>query len=236
MSKVIVWIGAIFTPIGLVFAGIGAWAYLEDRSLAESGLRAQGTVIEMVGSRDSDNGYTYRPLVEFFDANGERHTFTSRVGTNPPDHSTGETVEVIYAPGSPQNAMLDSFSDRFLLPLIFGGLGTVFAAIGGGLLFGWIRHRAIVARLRASGLPIQAKFLECYRDTSVRVNGRSPFRVVCQAIHPGTGKLQSFKSDPIWIDLTDRLAGRQLRVFVDPARPKHHSVDLSTIVDESDMG
>lgn len=235
MSKVFVWIGAIFLPLGLVFAGLGGWLYLEDRSLAATGARARGTVIEMVSNRDSDGDYTYRPVVEFHDSGGERHAFTGSVGSNPPSRSTGETVDVIYQPWSPENATIDSFFDRFFLPFVFTGLGTLFAGIGGGLLVAWFRRRRIIAQLHASGLPIQAKFVECYQDTSTRVNGRSPWRVTCQATHPATGKLQSFKSDPIWVDPTERMHGRDLRVLVDPARPKHYFVDLSPYLDESAM-
>lgn len=235
MSKVFVWLGGIFAAVGLVFVGGGGWIYLADRELAANGVHAQGTVIDVVGSRDSDGDHTYRPVVEFLDEGGTRHEFTGKVGSNPPAHSTGESVDVIYSPWSPADAMIDSFVDRLLLPLAFGGFGAVFAAVGGGMLFAWFRRRKIVARLIASGMPIEAKFVDCYRDTSVKVNGRSPYRVTCQATHPATGKLQSFKSDPIWADPTERLAGRELRVLVDPARPKHYYVDLSPWLDESAM-
>ena len=44
---------------------------------------------------------------------------------------------------------------------------------------------------------------------SVKVNGRSPYRVTCQANHPATGKLMSFKSDAIWADPSEKLAARE---------------------------
>ena len=235
MGKTAAWIGAIFGSVGLVFAAVACWLYLADRSVAAGGVHPQGTLVEMVGSRDSDGSYSSRPVVEFVAADGTRHRFASSVSTSPPAYSVGQRVDVIYPPGAPEDAILDGFVDRFLLPLIFGGIGTLFAAIGGGLVFAWLRRRRIVARLRASGLPIQARFVECYRDTSVKLNGRSPFRVVCEAVHPGTGKLHSFRSDPIWVDLSERLAGREVRVFVDPARPRQHAVDLSAQLDESAM-
>jgi hypothetical protein len=235
MGRVWIWVGGVFAAIGLLFVAIAAWLYLNDRSFAAGGERAPGVVIEMAGSGGSD-GYSYRPVVEFRDAQGQRHVFTSSVSSNPPRYSRGEAVEVIYAPASPDEAVIDSFLDRFFLPLMFGGLGTLFAAIGLGLLSAWLRGRRIAAQLRASGLPIQARVVECYRDTSVQVNGRSPWRVACQATHPATGKLHSFLSGPVWIDPSAELAGREVRVFVDPARPKRHLVDLSPYFDEDDLG
>lgn len=236
MGKVVVWVGGIFAAVGLVFAAGAALVFVKDRSFAESGVRAPGTVIEMIGSSDSDGGYTYKPVVEFRDSDGQRHVFASSVSSSPPQYSTGEAVTVIYAPGAPERAIIDSFVDRFLMPLIFGGLGTVFAIIGLGMLFARLRGRQIAAQLRASGLPIQAKVTECYRDTSVQVNGRSPWRVLCQATHPADGKEHSFTSESVWVDPSERLTGKEVRVFVDPARPGRHLVDLTPYFGEDELG
>ena len=234
MSRALNWIGGIFFAFGMVFAGIGAWTYISDLDLVENGARAQGTVVGMDRRYDSDSGSTYRPIVEYRDEGGTQHRFVSSVGSSPPAFDRGEQVEVIYDPWSPEDAIIDSFTTRYLLPLAFGGFGLVFGGIGGGMLFWVIRRKRIVARLKERGLPISAKFIECYRDTSTKINGRSPFRVVAQATHPATGKLTSFKSDPIWLNLSDALEGKELRVLVDPAQPKHHFVDLSEYVSEDE--
>lgn len=236
MGRVLVWIGGIFATLGVVFVVGAGLVYFKDRSFAESGTRAEGTVVEMIASRDSDGDYTYKPMVQFRDAEGLSHVFTSSVSSSPPQYSTGEAVTVIYAPTSPDRAVIDSFVDRFLMPLIFGGVGTVFAAIGFGLLLARLRRRQIDAQLRASGLPIQAKVTECYHDTSVQVNGRSPWRVVCQAPHPIDGKVHSFTSAAVWVDPGPTLAGKEVRVLVDPARPARHLVDLTPYFGEDELG
>lgn len=215
MGRVVFWIGGIFAAVGLVFAIGAAIVFLKDRSFAANGVRAPGTVIEMIGSRDSDDGYTYKPVVEFRDADGQPHVFSSSVSSSPPQYSTGEAVTVIYAPGSPDRAIIDSFVDRYLMPLIFGGLGTLFTIIGFGILFARVRGRQIAAQLRASGLPIQAKVTECYRDTSVQVNGRSPWRVLCQATHPADGKVLY---ERVGVGRSERAARRQGRAGVRRSR------------------
>jgi len=234
MSKALNWIGGIFFAFGLTFAAIGGWVYFDDLDLVNNGARAPGTVIDLEGRRDSDGDTVYSPVVEFHDQSGAMHRFTGNVASSPPSFTRGEQVEVIYDPWSPGLAMIDSFSTRFLLPLAFGGFGLVFGGIGGGILVWVIRRKRIVARLKQSGLPISAKFVECYHDTSTRINGRSPFRVVAQATHPATGKLTSFKSDPIWLDLSEVLMGKDVRVLVDPQEPKNHFIDLSKFVSEDE--
>jgi len=232
MPRLFAWIGAAFLAFGLVFAIIGLWTWGSNRALAESGTRTTGTVIDLARRHDSDSGSTYRPVVVFHDGRGTRHEFVGNVGSSPPAYSPGETVAVIYDPAAPRRAMIDGFMDRYFLSLIFGGLGGLFAVLGGATLFFFIRRRRIVARLKASGVPISARFIECYRDTSIKVNGRSPWRVAGQAAHPATGKVQSFTSDPVWVDLSEQLLGRDIRVLIDPARPRHYFVDLSEYVGE----
>lgn len=226
------WIGIFFFAFGMLFAGIGGWHFVSKLDLVASGVRAQGTVVSLESRYNSDSGTTYRPVVEFTDAKGTLHRFTGGVGSKPAAYSRGEQVEVIYDPALPGQAIVNSFTERFLFPLAFGGFGLLFAGIGGGILgYRWHRRR-VIDRLRQSGLPISAEFLECYRDNRVKVNGRSPWRVVGQATHPATGKLTSFKSDALWVDPSDQLQGKDLRVLVDPAKPKRYFVDLSEYIGE----
>lgn len=229
-------IGGIFLAFGLLFTGLGSWFYLGDLDLAMSGDEAEGRVVSFESSYNSDSGTTYRPVVEYEDASGRVHRFTGGVGSSPKAYDRGETVDVIYDPASPEDALLDSFTERLALPLAFGGFGLLFGGIGGAILFfGW-RRQKIIAQLKESGLPISAQFLECYNDRSIKVNGRSPWRVVAQATHPATGQLTSFKSDPLWVNPGEQLVGKELRVFVDPARPKRHYIDLSEYISEEDIG
>ncbi len=232
MGKTGWWIGGIFTPIGLLFSGLGLWLYLNDQDLAAKGVRASGTVIQIVSYRDSDGETMYRPVVEFTDTAGSRREFSSDVSSSTSEFQRGEAVDVIYDPVAPENAIIDSFMERFFLPLIFGGLGSIFALVGAGILFTTIRRRQIVAALKERGLRINAEFVGCQLDTSIKINGRSPFRVFAQATHPMTGKLASFESEPIWLDLTGELERQQVPVLIDPTKPKRHYVDLSEWVHE----
>ena len=102
------------------------------------------------------------------------------------------------------------------------------------MLAAYFRRKRVVTHLRARGLPIDAEFLETFRDTRVKVNGRSPYRVACQAVHPATGQMRRFESDPIWIDPAGMIGDSKVKVLVDPTGPKHYVVDLSRWVDESE--
>ncbi len=234
MSSVKLWIGGIFTPMGLLFAGIGGAFYLADQALEAKGGRANGTVIALNRHRDSDGDTMYQPEVEFRDRNGTQHRFVSSISSSSPGVSRGESVGVIYDPDAPGDAKIDSFMQRYFFPLMFGGIGSVFALIGTGFLWSYWRRREVISDLKERGLRIEARFTRSYIDRSIQINGRSPYRVEAQATHPATGKLTSFRSEPIWLELTPILAGKTVPVLVDMQDPEDHYIDLDEWVSEGE--
>lgn len=234
MPKFAFWIGVAFLLVGVAMLAGAGWAENSARRFEASAERASGTVIEFARRR-SDDGYTYAPVVEWRDARGTRQEFVGSAASNPPSYERGETVAVLYPPGMPGRARIADCTNRYFLPLLFGGLGAVFALVGGGIAFHYLRRQRQITRLKNAGLPIEARFLETYRDTSVAINGRHPWRVVAQGTHPFTGQLRRFESGPIWVDPAEALAGRNVRVLVDPHDPDGHFVDLAGVVDPDEM-
>ncbi len=236
MGKKGIWFSAFFAAFGLLFAAIGGWFWHSDAQLAGMGERAPGVVTGFASSYSSDGGTTYKPVVRFTTQAGEEREFTSSVGSSPAAYDRGEEVEVIYDPWTPEKAMIDSFTERHLFPLVFGGLGALFAVIGFAMM-GWqIKRQRTISWLKMQGTAIDAEFLDCYHDTSFKVNGRSPWRVTAQAVHPATGKLAVFKSEAIWANPAAFLQGKPVRVLIDPKNPKRHYVDLEQILGESALG
>lgn len=234
MPKFVLWIGLIFLAAGLALLGGAGWVEKSARAFDATALSASGTVIDM-DTRSSDDGYVYAPVVEWRDTAGTRHRFVGEVASSPPAYDRGETVAIRFPPGLPGKARIADFSNRYLMTLVLGGLGAVFALVGGAIAFFYWRRRRTVAHLKQRGIPVEAKFVETRVDTSITVDGRHPFRVVAQAVHPSTGKVGRFESDPVWVDPTDALAGGTVRVLLDPQDAGSHFVDLSRWVDEADM-
>ncbi|MEP2735011.1 MAG: DUF3592 domain-containing protein [Erythrobacter sp.] len=227
MPKAKLLIGGIFTPMGLLFSSIGGAFYLSDSTLDAKGGRATGTVVALNAKREDQNRTMYTPEVEFTDPNGQTHRLISNISSSTPDYRRGERVEVIYDPAAPKDAVIDSFMQRHFFPMIFGSIGSLFAVLGGWFLWSHWQRRQTIAHLQKRGLPIQAKFTHSYIDRSTEINGRSPYVVVAQATHPATGKLASFESEHISIELTPTLDGKTVPVFIDMNDPDEHYIDLS---------
>lgn len=85
--------------------------------------------------RDGKRTY-YSPVIEFKDAGGLDRKFYSSVGSYPPSHHVGESVALIYDPADPNNAAIDSFFYKWLLPAATGATGTIYLLLGiAGLVF-----------------------------------------------------------------------------------------------------
>jgi len=236
MQKPLNWISWIFATVGLAMAGGAFWAWSSSQRYLNEGIETTGRVIDLEYRDSDDSSGTYAPVVEFTDREGTQRIYRSSSSSNPPAYKRGEQVTLYYLPDEPERAMIDGFDDRYLLPAILGVFGLVFGGIGFGIIIYYLRQRQRNARLEKYGIPIQAKFVECYRDTSTSVNGRHPWRVVAQAAHPASGKQQDYVSDMIWVDLTEQLRDKRVTVLIDPQDPDSYGVDLDNYMHDNEEG
>jgi hypothetical protein len=122
----------IFLLIGLGLLGGAAFLVVDTRSDIARADKADGSVIALIGERDSDGDTMYYPRVRYVTRSGNPVEFTGSVGSSPAAFDVGEPVAVLYDPAEPEGARIDSFFQLWFAALILGGIGLVFAAIGGG--------------------------------------------------------------------------------------------------------
>lgn len=102
------------------------------------------------------------------------------------------------------------------MALIFSGLGLPFFLIGLGFLFKDAQNKKKEQQLRESGSRILADLVAVQFNTNVRVNGRCPFIIQCQAVNPADGKVYLFESKNFWYDPEPFLQDRpKIPVLVD---------------------
>ena len=227
-----------------VFLGIGVLLLLVSRCCCgttrarfiANADTAQGKVIELIEVRDTDDGsISYKPVVAYEAANGKSITFTASFSSKPAPYDVGESVEVLYAPGDPHDARIKGFSSLWLGPTILGGLGAVFAGIGGGML---LARRSGSAR-RNSSWPTAMPFRPTSRASSAtpvsKINGKNPWRITSQWLDPASNKLRVFHSENLWFDPTRFATAKAVTVLLDPKNPKRYHMDVSFLpeLDES---
>ncbi|MFF3492086.1 DUF3592 domain-containing protein [Streptomyces sp. NPDC002795] len=144
------WVVAGVSAFGGIFLVVGLILTWSSVSLLREADRTTGRVVALQW-RDADTGSSRTsrgrdepsayPVVEFATTDGTAHTFRSSTGSNPPSYEEGERVEVLYRADAPEDARINGFLSLWLLPLIFGGIGLIAAAVATGIaVFG--RRRA----------------------------------------------------------------------------------------------
>ena len=228
--KTLNFIKYIFTIIGLGMLVGTFFIYKNTASFLETAVTAEGTVVDLresSSSNSSSSSIMYAPVVSFKDDQGKTIEFTSSTSSNPPSYSTGEIVEVLYAPKTPQDAKIKGFFSIWLGAIILGGLGSVFAIIGFGFFINDVKKKKKNEYLKQYGTKIDTEFQNVGINTSLAVNGRNPFIIVTQWQDPATSKIHVFESDNIWFDPTAFIKTDTIKVLIDRKNPKKYSVDLS---------
>lgn len=143
--------GCLAAPVLLLLAGIffvvGLIIHQDTSQFLQRAARAEGEVIELRQTRDSDGDLLYRPVIAFVTQNGERVVTEAGSASNPPSHRVGDRVALYYDPASPDQIRLDSFSDLWLLPTIFIALSALFGLGGLSAIFSGVIKALIVGGL-----------------------------------------------------------------------------------------
>lgn len=117
--------------------------------------------------------------------------------------------------------------DELALPVIgavFALIGVVFVGIGVVLLHTCRRQRLQREELLRFGTRVTGTVADIGIDRSVRVNGRSPLRIMVQVQHPHTGMTQILRGPSVWE--TSLSVGDPMEVLFDPQDEKKYVVLL----------
>lgn len=134
-----IFIVGIFLFVAVIMLAIAIISAVSTSRAAAREQRAPGQVVDMTirksqGGYDSQGTYQapqdyYYPVVEFSLPDGTRKTVQLSEGSWPPAYEVGEQVTVLYDPGKPINARIQSTSSNlmlWILPGITGILGIAF--------------------------------------------------------------------------------------------------------------
>jgi Protein of unknown function (DUF3592) len=120
----------VFLAVGLGMLTGSGYSFLHTRAAIARAIPADGAVVDLISSTDSDGDTVYYPRVRFRTQVGGMQEFTGSVGSRPAAFDVGEGVRVLYDPERPGDARIDTFFQLWFLPLLLGGMGVIFAGIG----------------------------------------------------------------------------------------------------------
>jgi hypothetical protein len=230
--KVVRLVFSIFFVVGLGLLIGSYFTVRHTQRFLQTAIPVPGVVVENVyreSSSSSNNGpsWSYYPHVRFRTTDGQAIDFVSSTGSSPPSYSVNEPVTVLYDPRQPYKASLNSFGQLWAGSIVLICLGVAFTAPGIGFSV-WKRFSDQKnAWLHQNGRRILAEITSVELNTSLEVNGRNPFRIICQWLDPARNEMHVFHSGNIWYDPTEFITGKTLEVLVDPNNPRRYTVDTS---------
>jgi len=202
----------LFVVAGVVLVAVASAIIQHTRSFRAHSIAVPGVVI----ANDLSGRGVCFPRVRFETLEGRQIIFRSNSGSRPPAYAINEKVTVYYDPANPARPQISGFFSTWGGSSITGGIGIIFCLVGGLPLLLSGRAARREQQLRSIGMRIQTDFDRVEYNPNVRVNGRSPWRIVSRGVDPATCQPILFKSARIWFDPTPYVQGKSIEVIVDP--------------------
>jgi hypothetical protein len=142
----------------------------------------------------------------------------------------GERVSVLYPPGNPQDARIDSFVEMYLAPLICGGIGLPFFAVGAGFILVPLFGRRRRERARTLGLPVEARVTDIVYKTNIKYGSQHPWVIRAEHEDKGLGEKYAFESEYLWEDPAAHYpVGSKVTVYFVRDEPKCYAFELTKL-------
>jgi len=120
-----VFIFSIFAFIGVIFLAVATGIYWKDYKNTKNSISTPGVVTKL-----NYQGNGTAPVVEYM-WQGEKRIYSGDVFSSPSAFEVGETVEMLVNVDNPYVVVINQVTERYLLVIVFGFMGVVFAFIGG---------------------------------------------------------------------------------------------------------
>lgn len=215
-------IGGIFVVIGLIIVG-NVFNYENKESTV-------GIITEISTYRGNNDDRNYRVYVSY---NVDGRTYESELNGYSSSFYEGKEIEIYYDKDNPNKIGMKSLD---LLFLILPGIGLIFLVIGGTGILIKINRRNLEKRLKENGELIYADYVETIINTSYRVNGRYPYKIICEWTNPVDSEEYMFKSRNIWSnpeDIIEEKNIKQFPVYIDKNNKKKYFVDIDILTELS---
>jgi hypothetical protein len=133
-SGVFIFIRGLFLIIGLVLIVVAFYFYDQKNNWLDTTTKTSGKITELVATKDRKGKIYYRPTYTFT-VNNELISVASKVSSTTPSFEVDDSVEVIYNKADARDAVIGSFWELWILPAIFGIVGTLLTVFGGTVFF-----------------------------------------------------------------------------------------------------
>lgn len=222
----LLWI--IFSSIGLFIIILGVIIFYAVFNIPNK-VETTGVITKIISSSNKGSNTSHEVYISYKVKGKE---YESHINGYSSSFYEGKEVDIYYDQKDPYRIGVKSLN---LLFLIFPGIGAIFFIIGGiGLLIN-LNKNNLAKRLKENGKLIYANYVECVINTSLNINGRHPYNIICEWINPEDNKTYIFKSANIWINPEMIISDRNITtipVYINTKKLKQYYVDTTSITED----
>lgn len=220
---------AIFTAIGIIMiicAGVLAWNFMSFQSNAEE---ISGIITEIESYRNSDHELSHRVYVSY-QYDGKEYEDVS-LGYYSSGMYEGKEIELLCDPEKPWS-ITTSFSG-IMGSIVLLLIGIVFVLISVIPLVVMARKKRQNRKLMENGHVLHAVVENIDYNTSLRINGRHPYVIICSYRDEYKDITYRFKSKNLWTDPSVVFpVGSNIDVYVMPDNFKKYYVKAEPVLEE----
>lgn len=210
----------IFLAVGLILAGIGVGWLVNSINVSNKALTTTAVITEIDTYRDSDGDRHHNVYISY-EVDGVTYDDV-RLGEYSSSMYEGKEIEIKYLedkPGKP-------YASLWMGPIMLMIMGLIFGLVGGVGFFATLKNKIQGKKLIAEGRCLQATVESIDWNRNYRVNGQSPYVIICTYKDEFSNTVYRFKSGNIWYDPSIKLpVGSLVDVYVDPQDYSKHYVD-----------
>ncbi len=125
-------VGNLFMGIGLTMIGIAAYLVYSHQQFEKRALVVTGTVVAYhshISYDDNSSTTMYAPEFEYL-VKGKTYNYVTSSSSSFKSYALGDEVEVMVDPDNPEEVLVNTFMEKWFLPVLLGGMGLVFAGMG----------------------------------------------------------------------------------------------------------
>lgn len=237
------WLGPVFLVLGLgLLAGAGAAAWFE-LAFRQRAVETDGRIVQMLQRTSSDSSgrrsTNWTPVFAYRLPDGREVRVTASFSSSPPCCKVGDVVRVRYDPADPMHGRMTGFMSSWLMTVILGGLGAVFALVGlvvARAMRGGVQAAVEAGALGGAMLPPGVMTFEVPL-AGLRRAGQA-YILQARWADPRSGVQRLFESVPIPFDPVPQMRHMdRVAIAFDPSQPDGpYRMDLSFLRDPGSSG
>lgn len=214
--------------IALIIGGI--FLIIRNSHFKERAVKVTGKIVEKNTERywdSSDDEYRTRTTIYVsFELDGKQYDYV-RLGENT-KKGEGDRITLYVDKDDPSNI---STSTKPVAGITLICMGVFVLCMTVPTIISILRKRGRAKNLLEQGVVISATVEAVDYDTSLTVNGKNPYQIICSYVDESTGKRYTFKSDSVWENINEVLnPGDLVRVYVQPNDYNQYHVDVETLL------